>query len=61
MRENVGEMRTRITPNTDYFYAVKTLYFFICEFDMSTDHWQQMNNFTATTVLPLKIKQFYSF
>ena len=25
MRENAGKMRTRITPNTDNFYAVDTI------------------------------------
>ena len=25
MRENAGKMRTRITPNTDSFYAVKII------------------------------------
>ena len=28
MRENAGKMRTRITPNTDTFYAVGVIWFY---------------------------------
>ena len=32
MRENAGKMRTRITPNTDTFYAVAIIAFSISEY-----------------------------
>ena len=35
MRENAGKMRTRVTPNTDYFYAVKIIRFYFPQKDDS--------------------------
>ena len=53
MRENAGKMRTRITPNTDSFYAVlknSSTYYLLSTTPLSNSFYRTRNIFFPSTI-----------